>query len=249
MKTFRADLHIHTVLSPCAEIEMLPPLIVEEAVTRGIQVLAITDHNASANIEAVQRAARERSEQNLFILPGMELQTHEDVHVLCLFDTLGQIQALQSWVDGLLPDLENNADYFGVQLVVDASGELVREEKRLLLTSVNASIEQVAQKTAELGGLMVPAHVDRKGYGLINILGLVPQDINIEGLEISRHVTPETACQLFPQIKGYPLVQDGDAHRLEEMLGATYFTIETPSIAEIRLALRSASGRSVRIVR
>ncbi len=246
MKTYRADLHIHTVLSPCAEIEMLPPLIVEEALARGIQIIAITDHNASANVEAVQQAARQH---NLFVLPGMELQTQEDVHVLCLFDTLAQIQAFQSWVDGLLPDQENNADYFGVQLVVDAAGELVREEKRLLLTSAHTSLEQAAQKTGELGGLLIPAHVDRKGFGLINVLGLVPQDKNIEGLEISRHVTPETACQLFPQIKGYPLVQDGDAHRLDEMLGSTCFTIETPSITEIRLALSSAGGRSVRIIR
>ncbi len=246
MKTYRADLHIHTVLSPCAEIEMLPPLIVEEAVSRGIQVIAITDHNASANVEAVQQAALG---QDLVILPGMEFQTQEDVHVLCLFDTLEQIRAFQSWVDSLLPDQENNADFFGVQLVVDAAGELIREEKQLLLTAANASIEQAAQKTAELGGLLIPAHVDRKGYGLLNNLGLVPQDIKIEALEISRHVTPEIACQLFPQIKGYPLVQDGDAHRLDEMLGSTCFTIETPSIAEIRMALVSAGGRSVHIDR
>jgi PHP family Zn ribbon phosphoesterase len=246
LKTYRADLHIHTVLSPCAEIEMLPPLIVDEAVARGIQIIAITDHNASANTEAVQKAARER---DLYVFPGMELQTHEEVHVLCLFDTLEQIHEFQAWVDGLLPDIENNTDYFGIQLVVDSAGELVREEKRLLLTSANASLEQAAQKVASLGGLLIPAHVDRKGYGLIGILGFVPQNVKIEGLEISRHLTPESALQLFPQISGYPLLQDGDAHRLEEMLGSTYLTIESPSIAEIRLALQSYGNRSVSIVR
>ncbi len=225
---------------------MLPPLIVEEAITRGIQIIAITDHNASANIEAVQQAARGN---DLYVFPGMELQTQEEVHVLCLFDTLDQIRELQAWVDGLLPNLENNAEYFGVQLVVNAAGELIREEKRMLLTSANVSIEQAAEKVAGLGGLLIPAHVDRKGYGLIHTLGLVPQDITLEGLEISRHVTPETACQLYPQIKGYPLVQDGDAHRLEEMLGSTCFTIEAPSIAEIRKALGSCCRRSMHIVR
>ncbi len=246
MKTYRADLHIHTVLSPCAEIEMLPPLIVEEALARGIQIIAITDHNASANVEAVQQAARAHG---IFVLPGMELQTQEEVHVLCLFDTLEQVRDFQAWVDGLLPNLENNPEYFGLQLVVDAAGELVREEKRMLLASVNASLEQAAQMVAGLGGLLIPAHVDRKAYGLISVLGLVPQDVAIEGLEISRLVTPEAACQLFPQIKDYPLVQDGDAHRLEEMLGSTYFTLETPSIAEMRMALRACCSRSVNIVR
>ncbi len=225
---------------------MLPPLIVEEAIARGIQVIAITDHNASANIEAVQQAARDH---DLFVLPGMELQTREEIHTLCLFDTLEQVRAFQSWVDGLLPNLENNADFFGVQLVVDAAGELVKEEKRLLLTSIDASLEQAAQKTAELGGLLVPAHVDRKGYGLIGVLGLVPQDVKIEALEISRHVTPASACQLFPQIVGYPLLQDGDAHRLDEFLGTTYLTLDSPSVAEIRLALCGLEKRFVNIVR
>ena len=246
MKTYRADLHIHTVLSPCAEIEMLPPLIVQEATSLGIQIIAITDHNASANDESVQKAALGR---DLIVLPGMELQTREEIHVLCLFDTLDQIQAFQSWVDASLPDMENNPEFFGVQLVVDADGELVKEEKRLLLTSANVSIEQAFQRTNELGGLLIPAHVDRKGFGLIETLGLVPQDVQIEALEISRHMTPERAYQTFSQIQGYPLVQNGDAHLLEDLLGATYLSIETPSIAEIRLALGSKCGRYFSIVR
>jgi len=137
LDTFRADLHVHTVLSPCAEIEMIPPLIVQEALERGIRLIAITDHNASANVSAVQKAALETG---LIILPGMELQTREEVHVLCLFDTQAQILAFQEFVDTCLPDMENNPEFFGIQLVVDANGELVQEEKRLLLTSTNISI-------------------------------------------------------------------------------------------------------------
>ncbi len=246
MKSYRADLHIHTVLSPCAEIEMLPPLIVQEAVERGIQVIAITDHNASANVESVQKAAQG---SGLFVLPGMELQTREEIHVLCLFDTPDQIQAFQTWVDGTLPNMDNNPEFFGVQLIVDSNGELVREEKRLLLTSANVSLEQAFQKTNDLGGLLIPAHVDRKGFGLIETLGLVPQDIQIEALEISRHITPEKAYQEFSQLQGYPLLQNGDAHRLDEILGATCFSIEAPSIGEIRLALGSRYSRSFHIVR
>ncbi|HZW04812.1 MAG TPA: PHP domain-containing protein, partial [Anaerolineaceae bacterium] len=90
MKDFRAELHVHTVLSACAEIEMLPPLIVEEALAKGIDVIAITDHNTTGNVAAVQRAALGI---NLTVLPGMELQTREEVHVLCLFDTLDQAEA------------------------------------------------------------------------------------------------------------------------------------------------------------
>src|SRR5512143_1389353 len=107
MSTYRADLHVHTVLSPCADVEMIPPLIVEEALQRGIRLLAITDHNATANIAAVQKAAAAASAAagtELTILPGMELQTREEVHVLCLFDKLEQAFALQQWVDARLPE-------------------------------------------------------------------------------------------------------------------------------------------------
>jgi PHP family Zn ribbon phosphoesterase len=245
LESYRADLHLHTVLSPCAEIEMLPSLIVQEAVERGIRLIAVTDHNATANVAAVQEAAEDF---DLVVLPGMELQTREEVHVLCLFDTLDQAAAFQALIDLLMPDMENNPDFFGVQLVVDASGELVREETRLLLTSANISIEQAAKAATELGGIMIPAHVNRKGFGLIAMLGFVPDDLNIEALEISHHLAPDQACRLFPQIAGYPLIQNGDAHRLDDILGSTHFLIEKPEIAEIRLALSRQAGRSFQIM-
>jgi len=92
LKLIRAELHVHTVLSPCAEIEMLPPLIVQEAVDREIQLIAITDHNATGNIAAVQKAAEGLP---LTVLPGMELQTREEVHNLCLFETLEETAVFQ----------------------------------------------------------------------------------------------------------------------------------------------------------
>jgi PHP family Zn ribbon phosphoesterase len=245
LKSFRADLHIHTVLSPCAEIEMLPSLIVQEALDRGISLIAITDHNATDNIDAVQKAAKGT---DLIVIPGMELQTREEVHVLCLFDTLEQAKAFQRGIDPLMPDIENNPEYFGVQLVVDLEGEILRQETRMLLTSANISIEKAVQITDQLGGLLIPAHVNRKGFGLIEMLGFVPQDIRLEALEISRHLTPDQAYRQFPQIVGYPLIQNGDAHRLQDILGATSFVIEKPSIAEIRLALNKQDGRSFHLL-
>src|SRR5512144_1750316 len=102
MQTYHAELHVHTVLSPCAEVEMIPPLIVSEALERGINLIAITDHNASANVQAVQKAA---TEIGITVLPGMEVQTVEEVHVLCLFDQLDQLEAWQKRIDACLPSL------------------------------------------------------------------------------------------------------------------------------------------------
>jgi PHP family Zn ribbon phosphoesterase len=238
MITFRAELHVHTVLSPCAGVEMIPPLIVKEALERGICLIAITDHNASANAGAVIEAAKGTE---LVILPGMELQTKEEVHLLCLFDTLEQLAEWQKIVDKLLPDVPNTVEFFGEQFVVDASGEFIRREERLLLNSVNIELEHAARKVNGLGGLAIPAHVDRKANGLIEILGLIPP--GFEALEISRHISPEAALQKFPQLRGYPLIQSGDVHLLDGFLGTTEIEIASPVISEIRLAIAGQEGR------
>ena len=242
MRTLRADLHVHTVLSPCAGIEMIPPLIVEEALERGIQLIAITDHNSTANIEAVQKAAQNTG---LLVLPGMELQTREEVHVLCLFDELDQTQALQNWVDQNLPIIPNNPDFFGEQFVVDETGDFIRREERLLLTSVEATLQEAWMVVNDLGGLFIPAHVNRTANGLIALLGLVPTDFPIEALEISRHVRSDEAPIRYPQIAGYPLIQDGDVHFLDGFLGSTYWTVEAPTIQELRMAIQNDTGRRI----
>jgi len=245
LRKFRTELHVHTVLSPCAELEMLPPLIVQEALNLGIQIIAITDHNASANIAAVQQAAEGTG---LIVLPGMEVQTREEVHSLCLFDRLEQIDRWQTIVDDNLPGLENDAEYFGDQLVVDSEGEFIRRETRLLINSCSLTIEEAYNAVSSLGGLFIPAHVDRKAYGLLKNLGFVPQDIAFEALELSRHIKPREAPQIYPQLQGYTFIQSGDAHRLDELLGVNEFTLETPCIDEIRLALKRQEGRSLRVL-
>src|SRR5215211_430011 len=120
MRKFRADLHVHTVLSPCAEVEMIPPLIVQSALEKEIDLIAITDHNASANVRAVQKAAEG---SRLTVLPGMEVQSREDVHLLTLFEFPETLDQWQTQVDEALPSLPNNPDYFGEQFVVDETGE------------------------------------------------------------------------------------------------------------------------------
>jgi 3',5'-nucleoside bisphosphate phosphatase len=240
MKTLRAELHVHTVLSPCAEVEMIPPLIIAAAQEMGIAVLGITDHNASANAAALIEAAQG---SGITVLPGMELQTQEEVHLLCLFDSLEQLQAWQAVVDAALPDLQNRPEFFGEQFVVDATGDFVRREERLLLTSCSLTLEEACQQAAALGGLVIPAHVNRKAYGLIQTLGFIPSDLAADGLEISRHLSPTKACQTLPQLAGYPLVQNGDAHRLDELMGVNEFTVEAANVAELRLALQGLQGR------
>jgi 3',5'-nucleoside bisphosphate phosphatase len=244
MKTYRAELHSHTVLSPCAEVEMIPPLIVQTAIEKGINLLAVTDHNASANVIAVQEAARHTG---LVVLPGMELQTREEVHLLCLFDTLEQLEAWQLLVNEHLPALENDIEHFGEQFVVDAEGDFVRREFQLLLTSTDLSLEEAIGAVNAIDGLAIPAHIDRKANGLLEILGFVPAQAQVEALELSRHTSIDVAPLKYPQIRGYPLIQDGDAHRLNEFLGVNEFMIDRPTISELKMALRHEEGRTQRL--
>jgi predicted metal-dependent phosphoesterase TrpH len=240
LKSYVADLHVHTVVSPCADIEMIPPLIVQAALARGIHLIAITDHNTGANVAAVQKAA---SGSSLTVLPGMELQSREEVHLLCLFDTLAQLADWQAFVDARMPPLENNIDYFGEQFVVDETGDFIRRETQLLLASANLSLEEAVWEILRLGGLAIPAHVNRPAFSLFANLGFIPPDLPIAAVEISRHLTPAQARAQFPQLQDFPLVQNGDVHRLDEFLGVNRFQLAAPTLAELRLALRQERGR------
>lgn len=244
MKAFRAELHVHTVLSPCAEVEMIPPLIVQEALDKGIDILAITDHNSTLNVEAVIKAAEKTP---LAIIPGVEIQTKEEIHFVCLFNTVDQLEQFQNILDRTLPDIPNQAEHFGEQFVVAATGEFIKSEQRLLINSLSLNITEAEQEVTRLNGLMIPAHIDRKMAGLIANLVFLPENIHFEVLEISRHITPEKARALYPQIGEIPLIQSGDVHHLEDFLGSTHFTMEYPSLKEIRDAIMGKKGYSFRI--
>ena len=240
MNWMRAELHVHTVLSPCAAVEMIPPLIVSEALHLGIDIIAITDHNTSANVAAVMQAVEGTG---LTVIPGMEVHTREDVHILTLFENLEDLAKWQRIVDQALPAISNQAEFFGEQYIVDQSGEFLAMEDRLLIQATELTIEQVFHKASELGGLVIPAHADRKTYGLIGTLGFIPPGLDFLAIEISRHTPIEEATKRFPQLAGYRLIQSGDVHHLDDFLAANRFLIQAPTLSEIKLALTGQAGR------
>jgi PHP family Zn ribbon phosphoesterase len=224
---------------------MIPPFIVGKALEVGIQIIAITDHNASANVEAVMKAAQGT---DLTVIPGMELQTNEEIHSICLFETLEQLDQLQQLVDQTLPNIPNNIEYLGEQFIVDEEGEFIRREDRLLINSTSLSIYDACKIVTELGGLFIPAHVNREAFGLISHLGTVPQDLPVRALEISRHISPEKALQRFPFLSNYHLIQSGDVHFLDDFLGSNQFLLAYPTLKEIKLALAGSSDRAHQII-
>jgi len=245
VKTFRADLHVHTVLSPCGGIEMIPPLIVRAALDKNINLIAISDHNSTANVASVQKAAQDTP---LTVIPGIEVQTREEVHCLCLFDSLDQAKEFQRVVDSSLPDIENNSDLFGEQFIVDETGDFIARETRMLSSSTSLSLVEAWAAVTKNGGLLVPAHIDRQAFGLIFNLGFIPQDIPLRILEISRFITPQTAYKIYPQCKNYALFQNGDVHYLDDFLGAMFFKMENASLSEIQKAALNEESRQLHII-
>ena len=242
LRKYRAEFHVHTVLSPCALVEMIPPLIIQEAASKNINILAITDHNSMLNVPAVMKAA-EGTE--ITVLPGMELHTREEVHILCIFETLQQAAEFQTIVDLNYSPGTNDTDIFGPQYVVDHTGEFVRSEEHILSQATRLSIDDAWKHVHQLGGLFIPSHIQRQVYGILPTLGFLPENIRFDGLEISRNISFEMAVRENPSIQNYPFIRNGDAHDLQAIAGLNIITALKPTLHEIKLALQNIDGRSI----
>lgn len=236
MTVYRADLHVHTVLSPCAEVEMIPPLIVQRAEEAGLDMVAVTDHNSAENVAAVVEAADHSS---LKIIPGIECESLEGVHLVCLFDEIEQALSMQDLIYDALPDLPNRAETFGAQFVVDSSGEFVRYNDRLLLVPTEMTIEQICESASCSDGVVIAAHVDRPSYGIYGVLGFIPESPRFDAVEISRHLSLEEAIARHPDLACRAVLQSSDAHRLAE-LGSCPVELDLPhrTVRDLREALR-----------
>lgn len=236
MKTYMADLHIHTCLSPCGSLRMSPRAIVDAALIRGLDLIAITDHNTCAMAPVVGRLARSKG---LCFLYGIEVQTQEEVHLLAYFDNPSSCTAFSDEIYPFLPDVPNDPAYFGVQVVVDADEEIVRVEPKLLLNSVTLSLEEVVARVVARGGLAVPAHADRAGFGIIYQLGFIPPELEFSIIELDGDDIP-AGCER------YAVLHSSDAHYPWEIGRRTsLLTLEKVSVDELRCAAAGVNGRSI----
>jgi hypothetical protein len=227
---WRADLHIHTVLSGCAEPEMIPPLIVERALDMRLDAIAIADHNSAGNAAAVIAAAGGR----LVVKPGLEVETRETVHMVCLFDEVEQALSLQELVYARLPGgAAGGADPFGPRVLVDERGLMLAEEPRPLYSATDLSVEDVVAAGHERGGLVLAAHIDRRAHGLVGVLGFVPPELELDGLEAG------------PGGMVSGRIASSDAHRLLE-IGSRYtvFESEDTSVEGLRESIAAETFRT-----
>ncbi len=240
LRNYKADLHIHTCLSPCTELEMSPSAIAQQAKTKEIDILGICDHNSAENVPAVMTAAKKF---DVHVLPGIEVTSQEEVHILALFDETESAFKLQQIIYDNLPG-ENDEQAFGMQVVVDHKGEVLRFNKKLLIGASTLSLEKVVDLIHSLEGLAIASHVDREGFSIISQLGFIPEGLELDALEVSPAFSPEEALRRFGS--PFPLTFSSDAHYLEDIgKASTFFFIEEGTVGEIKKALRNEQGRKI----
>ena len=243
LTAFKADLHIHTVLSPCGDLEMSPSAIVERALARGLDMIAISDHNTTRQVKVTQRIGREKG---LFVLGGVEVTSQEETHCLCYFPDDERLDRFQEFLDAHLPPIPNDEDRFGYQLIVDENDEIVGEEEYHLLNAIDVDIDGIYDEVHSLGGLFIPAHINKGTTSLMSQLGFVPPDLRADGLEINFRTTKAEQLKKFAYLKRFTFITDSDAHFIDNV-GDVYnvITMEHRTFDEFALALRGEGGRSI----
>ena len=263
-----SDLHIHSALSPCGSLEMSPSAIVAEAKRRGLQAIAVTDHNSVENA-LIARRVGERLGVKVFC--GMEAQSVEEVHLLVLFEDPEEARLFWEEVYPSLPEIPNNPEYFGDQVVVDEEENILRFEEKLLLNSLTLSLGEIVEIGRRRRGWVVPAHVESDRFGLLVQLGFIPPELEEGVLELSRWGwSPEgevfktfpdleegglerarwggahegEVFKTFPDLVGRRLVAHSDAHYLGDIgRGRTLYEVPDLSLASLQKAGREGSFR------
>lgn len=243
LKQFRADLHIHTCLSPCADLEMIPSRIVKKAIEKGLHIIAITDHNSAENVSATKKAAEKTG---LTVLAGMEITSSEEVHILALFDDIENVIKLQNIIyENLLPG-ENDEKFFGEQIVVNEKDEVLDFNKRLLIGATSLTVHSIVDTIRFLGGLSIASHIDRDAFGIISQLGFIPPDLKFDALEVSPNMPIEEAKKRFEEYSHTPWVTSSDAHYSNDIgRGSTGFLMHDSTFEELSMALKGIDGRKV----
>lgn len=219
MSRYYYDFHVHSCLSPCADDDNTPNNIAGMASLCGLQILALTDHNSCQNCPAFFKAC-----QRYGIIPiaGMELTTSEDIHVICLFETLEAALAFNEAIDKRRNLIPNRVDIFGQQLILDGDDKLIATEPYLLPNATSVSLEETPALVEAFGGICYPAHIDRQANGIIAVLGDFPQTPHFKLFEINRKEQAPALIQQY-HLENKRMLISSDAHFLTDIKDKEHF--------------------------
>lgn len=224
------DFHIHSCLSPCADMEMTPHSIAGMSYINGLNAIAVADHNCARNIRAVAKAAEQ---YGICTVPAIEAESAENIHLLCLFPDIEAAEEMGALLESHLPPIKNRPDIFGEQWIMNELDEKAGQIDALLINATDLTIEQIKEETQNRGGICVAAHIDREKNGIVAILGCVPDNMNFSTLELS-----DTAGDRKKDAK-YKYITNSDAHTLTDISEKVNFLeVEEINIQEILKKLK-----------
>lgn len=240
LRRIKADLHVHTCLSPCSGLDMSPREVVNGAVRSGIQLIGICDHNSAENVLAVKKAGERNG---LMVLGGMEVASSEEAHILVFFDEDDDLLDFQAHVYRHLAG-KNDEHNFGLQVIADDEDGVSGFCDRLLIAATTLTAEAIVAKAraAKGGSLVIAAHVDRESFSLIGQLGFIPPGLEIDAIEIAGSITGIEGR--IPDCSRFPMVAGSDAHHPDDIgKRFTWLTVENGTIGEIKKALAGRDNR------
>ncbi|WP_066683869.1 PHP domain-containing protein [Christensenella intestinihominis] len=219
------DLHIHSALSPCADDDMTPNNIVNMARLKGLDLITVSDHNSARNVEAAARVARQAG---ILFLPGIEMTTAEEVHVLAFFEAPEAAREFGDMLYDALPDIQNKPDYFGNQLIMDENDEVVGKLDKLLISALPYDIDESCALIREYGGYSIPAHINKGANSVLANLGFFPPQLSFKTIETVPGLAIENDVSRFEQI------HSSDAHNLWQIAERErYLEVEEANVRTI----------------
>ena len=204
------DLHIHSALSPCGDEDMTPNNIVNMSVLKGLDVIAVTDHNSAANARSCVECGKRAG---ILVLPGIEIETSEEVHLLALFSTPDDAENMSSVICNKLPKIKNRVDIFGEQYVMDCDDNIVDIIPNLLSTATQISLNDAVKLVRELNGVAIPAHIDKSSYSIFSNLGFIPDELAFSTLEVKDKGKSAEVLSSY-KTSDFKLISNSDAHFL-----------------------------------
>jgi len=222
--------HIHSSLSPCGDQDMNPNNIVNMAMLSGLDTIAVSDHNSIGNVASCIEVGKACG---ITVLPGMEVETAEEVHILTLYPSLDAAEEVYKEVYKSLPSIKNRPEIFGQQMYMDSEDNVTGYEEKLLISPTSLSMNRLFDMVKSVGGLFIPAHVDRHSYSVLTNLGFIPDDMDIKNIEVSKNVEDLDAyiCSR-PELKKYKIFRNSDAHYLADIAEKNSY-IDCKNISEL----------------
>ena len=231
MGRYAYDLHMHSCLSPCGDSDMTPHNIAAMAMLNGLEIIALSDHNTAKNVPALIEAAKE---WGLTVVPAIEAESAEEVHLLCLFPSVEAALEVGDILEEHLPPIKNKPEIFGEQLIMDSEDKVIGGIEKLLINATDLPIEEIKSMVEVRGGVCIAAHIDRSSNSILSNLGFIPEDMNFKTLEVSKRAPAEMSAD--PK---YKYIHDSDAHYLTDISEAVWkLTLEEKTVEAVLEALR-----------